>query len=538
VAWHEGRLGILHAVLTENSGLAFAVVAMLVSWAAVWELSPRWSLLAGVTHGLGVLASGLTLFALPFYSLLVVANPLARRAPWRTAVLMAVMFVAGVSMVLLPWMTRQKMVYGHFTLSLNAGELLAGTASPEGRLNPALLAEAGPAGRNITDPGERNAYFMGRFKEMVAEDPGAYFKHVGKSVLEAFELVQVEDPVFVLAGLLVALLPAVAAGLRGAGGWHLLAALAVMAGWLQIRCEHVLPATVALGFFVWRRARWPEERLALAFVFATIAGLALLGGLTGNQVTKRSWTTADWAVGAVLLLGLVRLVEDGGGFLRTMAARTGVLGLWTGVPVPPEPRRAADAPPVLRALAVALLGFALASLGFVLARSAGAPADPFPGLAEFDAKAAGVSLLARHPDLAVQDASRLAFRAGAYTGMKADMRKWEGTGNWMPHYESRPFRRTLAVMRWWDRGYGAGVLLEPVRFSSLPSGLSRHTPVLCVMVSNPGLNHLDKTPAPMNEALALAPLRRGADGRWAVDESVAWFIKPTPEAVKTLSEAK
>jgi 4-amino-4-deoxy-L-arabinose transferase-like glycosyltransferase len=538
VAWHQDRLGILHAVLTENSGLAFAVAAMLVTWAAVWELSPRWSLLAGITHGLGVLASGMTLFALPFYTLIVLANPLARRAPWRVAVLMVVMFVTGVSAVFLPWMTRQKMAFGKFTLSLNTGEVLAGAASPEGRLSPALLAEAGPYGKNITDPGERYAYFAGRFKEMVAADPGAYLRHVGRSFLAAFEHVQVEDPVLVLAGVLVALLPAVAAGFRGAGGWHLLAALAVMAAWSHIRCEHVFPATVALGFFAWRRARWPEERLALALVFATIAGLAILGGLTGNQVTRRSWTTADWAVAAVLMLGLVRLVEAGGGFLRAVAARTGALRPFAGAAVPPEPRGAADAPPVLRLLAVVLAGFALASLGFVLARSAGGPAEPFPGLAEFDARAAGAALLARHPDLAGQDAGRFVFRAGAFTGMKAAMRKWEATGNWMPHCQPRPFPRTLALMRWGDRNRAAAVAYESVQFSALPAGLPRHEPVLCVIVANPGTNLLDNTPVPVSEALALAPLRRGGDGRWTLDESAAWFVKPTPEAVKTLAGAR
>lgn len=538
VAWHQDRLSILHAVLTENSGLAFAVVALLITWAAAWELSPRWSLLAGITHGLGVLASGMTLFALPFYTLVVLVNPLARRAPWRLAALMVVMFVAGVSVVFLPWMTRQKIVFGQFTLSLNTGEVLAGAASPEGRLSPALLTEAGPEGRNLTDPGERYLYFMGRFKEMVAADPGAYLRHVGRSFMGAFEHVQIEDPVFVLAGLLAALMPALAAGLRGAGGWHLLAALAVMAAWLQIRCEHVLPATVALGFFAWRRARWPEERLALALLFATIAGLAALGGLTGNQVTKRSWTTADWAVAAVMFLGLVRLVEAAGGFLRALAARTGALRAFAGVAVPPEPRRAADSPPVLRAFAVVLVSFTLASLGFVLARSTGDTADPFPGLAEFDARAAGTALLARHPDLAGQDAARFTFRAGAFTGMTADMRKWEATGNWMPHCQPRPFARTLALMRWWDRGRGAGVILESVQLSSLPPDMPRHEPMLCVIVPNPGTNRLDNTPQPVNEALALAPLRQGADGRWIVDGAAAWFIKPTPEAVKTLAGAR
>jgi len=442
---------------------------------------------------------------------------------------MTALFVAGAACVLLPWMIRQKIAHGQFTLSLNTAEVLAGAASPQGRLSPELLSEVATRGDELSDPGARYAYFMGRFKEMVAANPGAFFKHVMRSALGAFDHLAIRDPAFDMAGVLVLLLPALMAGWRGAGVWHLLAAALLTSAWMRMQSEHVLPATVALGFLAWRRARWPEERLGLSLVFATILGLMILAGITGNQVTRRAWTVVDWSVCAVLFLGMIRLVEVAGSMLCSATSRFG----WRGTTLAPEKRQAVNAPGVIRVFGAVLMIMAFSGIVFAVTRTMIGPRAAMFDLSSLDKAATGRALLARHPDLAAQDTSRIQFALASFTEMKAPMREGEDTGHWLPHYRARAFPRVLVLMEWLDDS-GRRFSFESAQLSSLPENLHAGTPALVAVIANPGVSRLDGGSVPVKEIVAAAWLERDAGGTWRVSETRTAFIKPTPEALATL----
>jgi len=143
LGFSQDHLHQWHTVQTENPGLAFAALAALALVQAMLRQSARGCLLAGLLSGLGNVAAGHVLMALPLVAVALALPLLRSRSHWRRQGLMLLAFVCGASAMLLPWMAIQKYRHGVLTITMNSSELLAGTADPKhGKLTAEILGEA------------------------------------------------------------------------------------------------------------------------------------------------------------------------------------------------------------------------------------------------------------------------------------------------------------------------------------------------------------------------------------------------------------
>ncbi len=128
----------------------------------------------GVALGLSNLARPLTLLAvggLPL-ALALVAGRVG--VPWRRVAWGTAAFGAGTALSVVPWLVRQKLVYGIWTLSENTAEAWFGATSPDyGTWSSTVGGLAGS--RNVT---ERVAFYMEGASRNLHEHLGWYVRHV------------------------------------------------------------------------------------------------------------------------------------------------------------------------------------------------------------------------------------------------------------------------------------------------------------------------------------------------------------------------
>lgn len=312
-----------HKIMTENAGLAFAATGTL---ALVWALlhkSVRGCLLAGVIAGLGNLAAGHILLALPLVAALLAALVFFSRSSGVRHVWMMVAFVVGATMMLLPWMALQKHRHGVFTISLNSAELLAGAADPvHGKLSGAMLGEAHEKGFTPEHWQARYGFFMERFKRDVAADPFRYFRHVLRESALSVSYLEMEDET--LHTLLV--LALIAAGVGSSLRWGSAQPLLIASSALFIITDKdlVLPGwfllVLASGVLL---RRWGRERLLILSILGlSIYACMAVNGLAGNVATRRFWLVMDWAIVLLALAGVGSLMHE----VSRLLAKVPVLG--------------------------------------------------------------------------------------------------------------------------------------------------------------------------------------------------------------------
>ena len=164
-------------VLSETLG---AFLLVLGAWFTIRGLDgeQRWSLLlGGVAFGLSNLTRPASLLAAPVLVLIVAATVWRRRREPRRAIEAAIAIGLGMAIAVGPWMIRQKIQYGFWSLSDNAAASLYAATSPAyGQWTPEVNLEPLKAGvgRNIREPYE---FFMAGAWENLAANPGWYARH-------------------------------------------------------------------------------------------------------------------------------------------------------------------------------------------------------------------------------------------------------------------------------------------------------------------------------------------------------------------------
>jgi 4-amino-4-deoxy-L-arabinose transferase-like glycosyltransferase len=142
---------------------------------------------AGLALGLSNLARPLTLAAtagLPL-GLALVARGVA--IPWRRVLVGSLVFGAAVLVALLPWMIRQKLVHGIWTISENTAEALYGATTPEygGTWTTAVGELAGD--RSVHD---RVAFYSEGTSRNLHEHGAWYARHVLEELAIGFRITQ------------------------------------------------------------------------------------------------------------------------------------------------------------------------------------------------------------------------------------------------------------------------------------------------------------------------------------------------------------
>lgn len=481
-----------HTVQTENPGLAFAAVAALALAQAMLRRSVRGCLLAGALAGLGNLAAGHVLMALPLAAFALAVPVLWQRSQWRRQGLMVVAFVCGASAMLLPWMAFQKHRHGVFTITMNSSELLAGAADPvHGKLTGEILGEAEAAGYGLENMSARFAYFMARFQRDVSADPLRFVKHVLKEWWLSLDYLEMEDAL--LRTLLV--LALILAGVVGVWRWGAPQPLMLAAGLLFVLADRdvVLPGwallVLSLGLVV--RARSREQRAVQVALGVTLAGAMLVDGLSGNVATRRFWVVTDW----VLVLGAIGGLGAWFDALCMGLARVPWLGL--GMKVLPSVEcadvTANDFELWLRRAGGGLLVFSLVATMLVMGRLAVGPRAAFD-----PAKLAAVPK-------PVLEKGQSVFRL-RFDDHVLHLTRDEDVEHWLPHYQPMSEARWLAMPRVIlpDGTLGPRIVLERLAKSS--NEVPRWQGIQCVVETQHHTDRLTGQSLPIYRAVRWEPL--------------------------------
>lgn len=527
--------GLTHTLITENAGLCFAVAAVLATWLAIWHLSPRWCFAAGFINGIGNLASGAALLTLPLYAAAVWINPLVRLAPGRRVALMVLAFVLGATVVVLPWMIRQKAVHGQFTLALNSMELLYGGAHPEEKkLTRALHSEAEAAGFTNADPGARYRYFAAKFREVAMSNPLGYARQVAAATVASFTSIDVSDPAVRTAGVLTLLLAALMGSWKSGGITRLLMAVAIIPTWIQLSAHLVFPVMLVLFILCWRRFRWPDQRLLLILIALTVLAVALLNGLSGNIAPRRFWLIGDWAVVLIVMAGLIKMIDAGADALNAVFTRMGILRWLVADASRSDPRSAEEAAPILTAFPASLALWSIAAVAFSAALTGLGSKPSWPAFDSIDLPGAKESLIKLHPEKQfAANADRFRIIIASIDDLVVHKAAGEDLGHWLPQYQRREYDHwAAALVTFANDGRRGGYANAIIRgdLAAAPRG----QPLAWLGIETEGIDRISERPIPLFEVVATCPIEMNPSGRWQVDLKRAVWFEPTPESLAKL----
>jgi len=272
-----GHLLSIHPLTTEGVGLMFTVLSIYLIWAGWRDQNWLPILIGGLFFGLANLTRTLTIFAAPAFAFLLVAPLLlpSNRKHARMVFRNVGILTLGVSLVIVPWIIRQKVVHDLWTISSNSADLLYATVEPGGggrwgNQSQEYLeaANAGIADNNTA----RSHFFSHRYVEEVKADPKGYVALVGENSLSFVDMLARPDPLLRLciagfAGLAciwlsirrrsmigVALLPAVLGLLVGLDRlpplWQLVTVVILSFGLGRWRWAALLVATLGAGIIM------------------------------------------------------------------------------------------------------------------------------------------------------------------------------------------------------------------------------------------------------------------------------------------------
>lgn len=507
VALMAGETHLPHvlAVLTENPGLAFGILATGSLWFGVVRGRVALIVISGLLTGFSNLTSGATMLALPAIALWVVVMGW-RSKGFKTGFIWAGVFTVAVSAVLLPWMIRQKIVMGTMSPSTNSSTLLRGGADPvHKRMWPTMMDEPlEKAGIPREDEGGNYAYHAKIYRELVAEDPVRYIKQVANAWWESFTFLRVGDPGLRLAALVLLL----ACGLhhvwmhRGVRG--LLVAMLLGLGFLEV--DRPIAAWIVLtGLALSLIAHWRKPTFWLVALLAlNLFGGTFLSGMVGNQTAGRMWQVMDWAA-----------------FLLVLGALHSVWMLCSSVRLTSSPEESADADATLSRLGYAWSIAGIASVVLCLVAAwLGPKITTAPVVAEQIKSEALQRIASSHPNPAIRSRTDLGVDVIRLGHRRYLQPAGYDTGHWLSHYRRRSFDR------WVMAPERAEVNAPPDKRSYIPSqargdlaDVPAQQVVLWVYAKATQTSGISSKPYETTDGVALVPMENDAP-QW---DAIRWL---------------
>ena len=428
VAIGGAQAGLVGLPMSETAAVAGAIIGLALLWRGSLRDRLPDLFLGGITHGIACLICPFTLLAVPPSGVVAAFGP----GGWRRFLLRGATVAAGLTIVLLPWIIRQKVVWGVGSISLNSSLMLYAPLSPGGRYSPELETEALAAGLPPGDMKARALFYGRRHAEEVRRDPARYARIVSEGAtgfLRRFEPDAMDVRLLLTtAALLIAL-----NGIRRTGpGWRsATTVLLPAAAWAST----MLPAVPWLALAAGGALAAPghgRRRLA-ALLVCMVLGAATMDGLTSGALSRRLWSGADWAAVTLGLLAVEGLARR----LQPRAAE--------------PPADEVSAVPGLGAVAVgfsAAAVLATAAVGIATLRGAQPTLDAAP-LTDA-ARATFLDTLRRkQPALATPLADPAAHWCGlVFIGdYRAALAAGEASGHWSRAFARRPEARTVVFAR-------------------------------------------------------------------------------------------
>ena len=364
-------------LMTEPFGLLLTVLSAWCLIVGGERRRPALLFASGAFFACSNLTRPLTLFAFPIFVALIAANAWLRETPrWRAALRHSAAFALGTALCLSPWIIRERVTHGIWSISSNSSSALFAASAPEfGTWTPAVERLPGDAGiPHEVQP--RYHFFQERFRENLKKYPGFYASNVRRN--------------FGVAALGCDNLSPALYG-AGWGAFGLLTALAAFRGGVRAAVALALPVLIAVLVLLFVNDRWAGA-LALAGAAFTLwwrlfpgavlvvchLGALLGSALFGNPDPQRMRLLADWLEAGWMFAGLFAI-----------GCAVGVL-LWR-VPfrvLAGPGREGTDAPPprALRRLGWGFAAFLLVSIARLVVLNVFIPHPPGPNPRLSDAR--------------------------------------------------------------------------------------------------------------------------------------------------------
>lgn len=498
-------------LLTETSGVAFGVAAVLALAAAIE--SPRWwrITLAALLLACANLASGFGLFALLGYGAVALFTWWLRQGP-KKALVQSLMLAGIVALAWMPWLLRQHAVHGVWNLSTSSANLMYAAASPE---HGKLSVEVGGAWQAAGVPNEDGArykFYMAKYAEAVKAHPAAYARTILRG-METFADYWVFEGPDRFGVMLLGLIAVGVMTLRRERWWAALAACVVVTAvccTLQGKTAEVMwPLAAVLTLLTCPR----QQRPLWALVAVTAPFVAVLAGITGGNLGRRMWTACEWTMPLLVVMGGSGAMRVLAGWLERLSDRllrngeanrallqdTRATGDWSaGFDL-----SRVSIIPGLVLLAHAVLGSTVVTALHLFDGDASKPAI---ALTDDDRTKAHQLASARFDFLkgmAANDA-RLIMQTCTFGEYVCQLDAWEDEQHWARSFEVRPYSRTVAFAQLLQEDR-----LVACQLRTKPQNLPRNVPLLIIGIQNHDpeahLGH-DTT---MVEVLGFAPVEDG-----------------------------
>jgi hypothetical protein len=176
---------------TEPLGLLFFAAATYFLLLVNRGGKAKHAIIGGVLLGLSNVTRPLTLVCAPFYVGHVILSEWLRTRRVKRAIVPAIALCMGIVLTVSPWLVRQRLVHGVWSISTNLGEALYGATSPKYKTWTSLVrADADRAGVKST-LGARYNYFIAESLKNVRRDPMFYLRQIAGSYwqyLNCFDL--------------------------------------------------------------------------------------------------------------------------------------------------------------------------------------------------------------------------------------------------------------------------------------------------------------------------------------------------------------
>lgn len=182
-------------IMTETVGLFFFVLSVYFILISLERRQIGYFFIAGVFFSLSNLTRTLTLVAFPGYIFCIFYILRRERIGCRKAIFFAAIYVLGVVVSLAPWLIRQKIVHGIFTISSNSASAFYAATSPQlGKWKYKLLLEPGKKGvRGIKNEYD---YFMKGAFENIKKNPTFYLRNISRNFFGYLNAVKLKKQLF------------------------------------------------------------------------------------------------------------------------------------------------------------------------------------------------------------------------------------------------------------------------------------------------------------------------------------------------------
>ncbi len=287
---------------TETLGTFLFVLSLRQLLVALEQGSRGASWWAGVTFALSNLTRTLTLLAAPLFAAALLRMGRVANPTWRARSVLLFVFALGMALPMGAWIVRQKVVHDLTTISDNTASALYAAASPRHRTwNAEVDRDAAAAGvPDAIKP--RYEWFLQRFREQLAADPGFYVRNAAGAAWGAMtHLARPSHTVrLLLVLLLLGLWSCALPRARGLSGSIVsVSFVGALLAWPAI----VAPAFAVVGFVAVVTST--RNRLPLLLVAAFVAVIAALG-LFGIGHEPRLLLTIAWVVPLATAHGTVQ----------------------------------------------------------------------------------------------------------------------------------------------------------------------------------------------------------------------------------------